>query len=104
VRDYNTATTPINHIAAGFPTTCDACHKFSDATWLLGVFNHTYFPLTGNHNRPCAQCHTTPGNYAIFNCIGCHTAAQTNPHHSGVRGYVWASTACYACHPNGRAG
>ncbi len=100
---FTTATTPVAH--AGFPTTCDTCHKFSDTSWLQGVFNHTsYFPLTSNHNVPCAQCHTTAGTYAVYNCIGCHTAAQTNSNHSGVKGYVWASTACYACHPNGRAG
>ena len=102
---YTTATTPVNHVAAGFPTTCDTCHKFSDTSWLQGVFNHTsYFPLTSNHNVACTTCHTTAGTYAVFNCIGCHTAAQTNGNHSGVKGYVWASTACYACHPNGRAG
>jgi hypothetical protein len=104
LRDYNNATTPVNHIAAGFPTTCDSCHKFSDATWMQGTFNHTYFPITsGNHNVPCAQCHTTPNVFTVFNCIGCHTQATTNGHHTGVRGYVWASPACYSCHPNGRA-
>jgi hypothetical protein len=102
--DYNKATTPVNHIAAGFPTTCDTCHKFADATWLLGVFNHTYFPLTGNHNVACATCHSTPNNYVLYNCIGCHAQASTTSGHSGVKGYVWTSTACYACHPNGRAG
>jgi hypothetical protein len=105
MNDYTTAKSPVDHVAAGFPTTCDTCHKFSDTSWLQGVFNHTsYFPLTSNHNVPCAQCHTTAGTYAVYNCIGCHTAAQTNSNHSGVKGYVWASTACYACHPNGRAG
>jgi hypothetical protein len=104
LKDYNTATTPVNHITAAFPTTCDTCHKFSDATWLLGTFNHTYFPLTSNHNRPCADCHKTAGVYTVFTCTDCHTNAQITPHHSGVKGYVWTSTACYSCHPNGRAG
>ena len=34
--DYQTATRPVNHIAAGFPTTCDTCHKFSDTHWSAG--------------------------------------------------------------------
>jgi hypothetical protein len=100
---FTTATTPVAH--AGFPTTCDTCHKFSDTSWLQGSFNHTsYFPLTSNHNVACATCHDTAGTYAVYDCIGCHTASKTNGNHNGVKGYVWASTACYACHPNGRSG
>jgi hypothetical protein len=107
VRDFNTATTPVPH--AGFATTCDTCHRNTDATWLLAsAFSHTpYFPITGgNHNVACNRCHTTATSYLVYNCIGCHTAGQTSPpaHHNGVKGYVWASTACYSCHPNGRAG
>ena len=107
VRDFNGATSPVPH--AGFATTCDNCHRNTDPAWRPATaFNHTtYFPITGgNHNVPCAQCHTTPTSYLVFNCIGCHTAAQTSPptHHNGVTGYVWASPACYSCHPNGRAG
>ena len=98
---YQKTTNP-NHIGASFPTTCDSCHKPTDPNWLVAVFNHTYFPLTSNHNVPCNQCHTTPNVFAVFNCTICHTNAVITPKHSGVAGYVWASTACYACHPNGR--
>ena len=52
---------PCHH--AGFPTTCDSCHKNTDATWLLATaFNHsTYFALAGAHaTAPCAQCHNPP--------------------------------------------
>jgi hypothetical protein len=103
---YNATTNP-NHIAAGFPTTCDTCHRPTDTSWNQGTFNHTWFPITGsNHSVPCAQCHTNPSNFAVFSCIsgGCHPQSQTNGDHSGVSGYVYASTACYSCHPNGRAG
>ena len=103
--DYLNAKTPIDHIASSFPNTCDSCHKFADATWMQGTFNHTWFPITsGRHNVPCAQCHTTPNVFTVFNCIGCHTQAQTASQHNGRKGYVWTSVACYACHPNGRAG
>jgi hypothetical protein len=40
----------------------------------------------------------------VFSCTGCHTQSTTTSHHSGVTGFVWASPACYSCHPNGRAG
>ena len=74
--DYNNSKNP-SHTAAGFPTSCDTCHKATDATWQQGKFNHTYFPLTSNHNVPCNQCHTTINVFTVFNCIGCHTKATT---------------------------
>ena len=99
-----TATKTPNHIAAGFPTTCDSCHKATDASWPLGKFNHSWFPITsGNHNRPCAECHTTANVFTVFNCTICHTKSSTDSKHKGRSGYVWTSTACYACHPNGRS-
>jgi len=103
---YNATTNP-NHIAAGFPTTCETCHRPTDTSWTQGTFSHTWFPITsGNHNVPCAQCHTTPSNFAVFSCTsgGCHPQQRTNNDHQGVNGYVYSSPACYSCHPNGRAG
>ena len=78
--DYNTAKTPVDHIASSFPTTCDSCHKFSDATWLLATFTHTTFPLVGVHaTTACATCHNPPyapsaNNYTTVptTCYGCH--------------------------------
>jgi hypothetical protein len=51
----------------------------------------------------CTTCHTTAGSYMVYNCIGCHTKSTTDAQHRGRNGYTWASTACYACHPNGRS-
>ena len=100
--DYNNSKNP-SHTAAGFPTSCDTCHKATDATWQQGKFNHTYFPLVSNHNVPCNQCHTTINVFTVFNCIGCHTKATTDSKHKGRAGYSWTSTACYSCHPNGKS-
>ena len=59
--DYNNAKTPVDHIASSFPTTCDSCHKFSDATWMQATFSHTTFPLVGVHaTTACATCHNPP--------------------------------------------
>lgn len=42
------ATTAPNHMAAGFPTACEACHKPSDSTWTGATFNHnSVFALVG---------------------------------------------------------
>ena len=101
--NYNATRNP-NHATAGFPTSCESCHKNTDTTWQQGTFNHTRFPLTGRHNVACAQCHTTPNNFQSFSCTVCHARSETDGHHRGKAGYVYESNACYSCHPNGRAG
>ncbi len=100
--DYTGTTNP-NHAAAGFPTTCATCH--TTASWSGATFNHTWFNVNhGNANGVCATCHTNPNDYSVFQCTNCHTAAQTNPKHSGVSGYVYNSVNCYQCHKNGGGG
>ncbi|HXJ17114.1 MAG TPA: hypothetical protein VNM68_07925 [Candidatus Polarisedimenticolia bacterium] len=100
--DYQGTTNP-NHTAAGFPTTCATCH--TTTSWLGATFNHTWFPLNhGNANGVCSTCHTNPNDFSVFQCTNCHTAAQTNPKHLGVSGYVYNSVNCYQCHKNGSAG
>ncbi len=96
---YNATTTP-KHSAAGFPTTCDTCHKATDADWLQGSFNHaTFFQLVGVHSaQPCSACHANnrfPGTPTL--CSGCHIDkynATTTPPHSSA-GFP---TTCDTCH------
>lgn len=99
------ATTDPNHAAAGFPTTCQTCHGTS--TWNGATFAHTQFPIqSGAHQAlDCTQCHATPRNYGQFTCTDCHEHSQsaTDADHDEVNGYVWQSSACYNCHPNGQA-
>ncbi|QDU65445.1 hypothetical protein [Engelhardtia mirabilis] len=102
--DYTGANDP-NHIAAGYPTTCQACHNTSD--WDDAVFNHDFPIKTGAHkNFSCTQCHTNPATYAVFSCIDCHehNAVDTQKKHKPdeVPGYSYNSAACYSCHPNGK--
>ncbi|MEI6669957.1 MAG: multiheme c-type cytochrome, partial [Acidobacteriota bacterium] len=103
--NYNKTTNP-NHTGAGFSTTCDLCHKFSDATWTAYVFNHTWFPITsGRHTgNACTACHNDSSSYKIFTCLTCHAKATTDSHHQGRAGYRYDSAACYSCHPKGTAG
>lgn len=96
------ATRNPNHATAGFGTACDTCHKATDTSWQQGTFSHSRFPLTGRHNVACAQCHTTPNNYAVFSCTVCHGRSETDREHRNRNGYVYESNACYSCHPNGR--
>ena len=92
-----------NHIAAGYPTTCDTCHTTTN--WLGATFNHTYFPIP-HHGSVCADCHQVSTDYSQFTCINCHTnnyhtQSRTDNQHGGVRGYTYTATSCYNCHKNG---
>ena len=104
LNDYNQTNNP-DHQAANFPTTCESCH--SQNSWVPSTWDHDdqYFPIySGKHDdewNQCSDCHTDPNNYAVFTCITCHQAGQTNNEHNGVNGYQYNSPACYACHPNG---
>jgi hypothetical protein len=99
--NYNATRNP-NHASTGFPTTCESCHRATDSNWNQGRFSHTWFPLTGPHNRPCAQCHTTANVFSQFSCTTCHARGETDSKHREERGYRYDSAACYSCHPNGR--
>jgi predicted CXXCH cytochrome family protein len=105
--DYTTTNNP-NHVAANFPTTCATCH--TTTAWTGATFTHSQFPIySGTHANAwttCADCHTNASNFQMFSCITCHTHTQaaTDPHHTGVKGYVYAATTCYSCHPNGTGG
>lgn len=107
--DFNATNDP-DHVASGFPTDCALCHDNS-SSWSPATFtNHDaqYFPIfSGNHRNEwdnCTECHTTPGNFALFSCIDCHEHNDQNDladEHDDVSGYVFQSTACYQCHPDG---
>jgi hypothetical protein len=104
--DYQNTTDP-NHAAANFPLTCEVCH--STTAWEPANWNHDqlYFPIySGKHRNEwntCADCHVDQTNFAVFECIFCHEHRQSkmDDEHDGVSGYVYQSTACYNCHPNG---
>ncbi len=99
--NYDRTTNP-NHRSAGFPTSCESCHRFSDTSWSQGTFSHR-FPITsGPHRTACTNCHTTSGSYAVFNCLNCHNRSETDSHHRSISGYRYESVECYGCHPNGR--
>jgi hypothetical protein len=102
--EYERTANP-NHIAASFPTTCEVCHNASDTLWSMGRFTHTWFPIaSGRHaGNPCSACHQNPANFTQFTCLTCHTRTETDSEHQGRAGYRYESTACYACHPNGRS-
>jgi len=104
--DYDATNDP-NHASAGFSTNCQDCH--STTSWEGATFDHdaSFFPINSGRHRgtwsACSDCHNVAGNFAVFTCFTCHGRNQTDSHHTGVSGYVYESTACYSCHPDGRA-
>jgi len=100
---YDRTTNP-NHRAAGFPTACDTCHRYTDSSFNQGRFNHTWFPITsGRHaGRACVDCHPDSNNYKVFSCTTCHTRSTMDAEHAGRAGYRYDSNACYSCHPTGQ--
>ncbi|HRD81824.1 MAG TPA: cytochrome c3 family protein, partial [Saprospiraceae bacterium] len=106
-QEYNSANDP-NHLSAGFPTDCQTCHSVN--AWTPSTFNHDgmYFPIySGKHDgewNSCTDCHLTPGNFSAFSCIDCHehnNPAELANDHEDVNGYIYQSSACFACHPDG---
>lgn len=103
--DYDGTSDPA-HAGAGFPTSCVDCH--TTGGWTPSTWNHdALFPIySGQHRNEwnvCADCHTVPANYAVFECIFCHehSRTRTDSEHREVSGYQYLSTACFECHPRG---
>ncbi len=103
--DYNNTSNP-NHGAAQFPIDCEQCHN--ENTWAGATFDHDgqYFPIfSGKHNgrwNQCSECHTIANDYSQFNCLDCHNnASYLANKHDEEGGYVYQSSACYSCHPDG---
>ena len=103
--DYNGANDP-DHIAAGFPFTCETCHNTDD--WDDTTWDHDdFFPIySGSHRNAwnsCEDCHIASGNFQVFSCITCHEHEQSemDDEHDDVPGYVYESQACFNCHPDG---
>jgi hypothetical protein len=99
-RDFQHTTGP-NHVTAGFPPTCEQCHRNFD-NWFGVKFDHlkyTGFALTGMHaTLDCNACHIggkfkgTPAD-----CVGCHLKdfqKTTNPNHI-ASGFPQT---CQSCH------
>ena len=98
-QDFQATRTP-NHVAAGFPTTCEACHRVNDTAFTQARFDHqASFPLVGVHAQAtCASCHrNNVFKGTARDCLGCHRAQYdrtTTPNHAAA-GFP---TTCENCH------
>ena len=103
--DYENARDP-NHVAAGFPTTCDACHRASDSSFDQGRFQPLLFPddhgppRRGFLFRPAIPTARISRSSAASPATAAVRPTRTTPEDPGAR---LNSQACYSCHPQGRA-
>jgi len=87
------------------PIDCFLCHPLSD--WADGLFDHAfYFPIPHRDAVECDDCHLDPNNLDEYSCIHCHEHSEflMDKHHREVPPYVYSSTACVTCHPDGLNG
>ena len=86
--DYNGANDPPHQIL-NFSTDCLECHNMSG--WIPANFNHSFFPISNDHNNvDCNQCHSEP-NYQP-QCLSCHMEDFLDEHDLGD------PTNCWDCH------
>ncbi len=87
---------------------CDVCHDVYG--WDGAVaddFDHRpFFPTPHEGVSQCSSCHPAgDGNYGLFTCTDCHEhrRSETDEDHyeEGVPDYVYESSACLECHPDG---
>ncbi len=98
LEDHQQAREP-DHVAAGFPTDCEFCHT-SQSAWQGALqFEHSIFPLTGQHKTAdCSECHIDGGFFGTpTGCSDCHIddyRQTTNPNHQQAQ----FPTDCETCH------
>ncbi|MCC6624944.1 MAG: hypothetical protein IT385_27100 [Deltaproteobacteria bacterium] len=100
--DYDRTSDP-PHASFGIETRCERCHEDLGWSTLRSSWHERSFPIRrGDHaGLACTDCHAPGSPPQAFDCIGCHGRDGTDREHRGVGGYVWASQACYGCHPKG---
>ena len=82
-------TTDPPHVQYNFNHDCLTCHTQNG--WTPASFNHSFYPLHGQHaTMDCSQCHSDP-NYQP-NCINCHLNDFLQHHNPGD------PTDCWDCH------
>jgi hypothetical protein len=104
-RDYDrTATSAVDHRAAGFSTNCQQCHdpwRFRGASF--GQHEACFRIASGPHaGISCLKCHTSLSGFALTGACSTGTASCTRCHscggHPSVAGFACADRKCYECH------
>jgi hypothetical protein len=102
--EHEQAATDTIHAAVGGyaynDASCLLCHPNAEP---VGVVDHTdLFPITApapHSEVGCTECHIDPNDQQVLGCATCHEAADVDPVHEGIAGYLHSSPACLGCHP-----
>jgi hypothetical protein len=84
-------------------TTCLTCHPNGEP---IGAMEHPFFPTsvgTKHEGNTCKDCHASQENRHELACITCHEHEQEpmDAKHVAIVDYMWESSSCFMCHPNG---
>ena len=89
---------------------CVRCHADSQVDTVAGhlPFRVDSGPHQGLEGGACLECHpaaqqTRPwaADFAVKDCLGCHTKPVTDPIHVSTGSYAWTTAACLGCHDDG---
>ncbi len=80
---------------------CYHCHP--DGNGLPRESHTDFFPIaeaSAHAQVACAECHSTPGDRTVVDCIDCHSHERdpTGSAHELVGGYEYRSDLCLRCH------
>jgi hypothetical protein len=93
--DYDGTNDP-DHAEAGFPLDCEVCHNTSD--WDDADFNHSVWPLTGQHQTlDCLECHAEGYEGTPTECVACHLDDYNSTDDPDHRAAGFPTT-CEDCH------
>ena len=103
-----TKATSVDHLAAGFSTSCKDCHNGVSFRAARFAQHEKCFEINGGpHNGiNCFDCHTSLASAVASGtcstntaaCQRCHTCSKVTPQHSGVAGFQCQDRKCYECH------
>lgn len=92
-------TAPADALHRGANLPCAQCHKVSG--WKPATFDHArFFPLSGDHNAPCATCHVG-GNFRQYTCFGCHEHERSRMLAEHAEEGIRNIDNCVRCHRGG---
>lgn len=88
---------------------CTECHININWNTVKYKQHDSHFGIySGKHNGAwtrCVDCHSNTMDYKP-NCTSCHehNKSRTDQQHRGKDDYVYLSSACVSCHPDGKKG
>jgi hypothetical protein len=86
--EYNSVNNP-PHQLLNYSQDCLECHN--QTNWTPAIFNHNFYPLSGNHtDLNCNECHSQPSYQ--HQCISCHLEDFLDKHGPGD------PEDCWSCH------